>query len=216
MAIALSIVPALRPSRTRIAPSWSLFGMQAVDSARPTRASSFNFSGTENFLQFMVEVDHVIFRPKKPSPIGGQVAEYFMDVFTHLWERGIATDVRALIAAHPGKYWAEIIDRPLLTIASNQPSIPVEDYEIWVTGHSLGGAIASIAGAAILAELKVENERIKVITFGQPRTGDREYAAAYDEKVRRLNTRRFFTRAQYLVFQLPRTYRVVHSHDLVS
>lgn len=122
------------------------------------RAIIIAFRGTENFIQLMVEVEHVVLRPKKPSPIGGHVAAYFHDVFTHLWERGIGADVRALVAAYP-------------------------EYEIWIVGHSLGGAVASIAGATILEELKVDNERIKIVTYGQPRTGDWQYAFAHQLKV---------------------------------
>ncbi|KAF7354061.1 Lipase-3 domain-containing protein [Mycena venus] len=48
-------------------------------------------------------------------------------------------------------------------------------YRIVVTGHSLGGAIASLAAPSLkTAHPDVD---IRLFTFGQPRTGDKEYAA---------------------------------------
>ena len=43
-------------------------------------------------------------------------------------------------------------------------------YSIVVTGHSLGGALASLAGVVLKASLPSRD--LKVYTFGQPRTGD--------------------------------------------
>ena len=56
-------------------------------------------------------------------------------------------------------------------------------YVLWpiffqVTGHSLGGSMASIC-AGVLSKLEIwPKNQIKLITFGQPRTGDMPYAAA--------------------------------------
>ena len=43
-------------------------------------------------------------------------------------------------------------------------------YSIVITGHSLGGALASLAGVVLKASLPSRD--LKVYTFGQPRTGD--------------------------------------------
>ncbi|KAH7709188.1 class 3 lipase protein [Aphelenchoides avenae] len=67
---------------------------------------------------------------------------------------------------------------------------------IEVTGHSLGGATASI-GAGVAAKQGIfPSSSIKLYTFGQPRTGNGDYATAHAK-------------------QVPETYRVVHAHDLV-
>jgi hypothetical protein len=47
-------------------------------------------------------------------------------------------------------------------------------YTIVSTGHSLGGALASLAGVALKANLP--DADLKVFTFGQPRTGNVAYA----------------------------------------
>ncbi|KAI6198623.1 Triacylglycerol lipase [Aphelenchoides besseyi] len=62
--------------------------------------------------------------------------------------------------------------------------------------HSLGGSVASIAATYILNTYNLENERIKLVTFGQPRTGDTDFAAGHN-------------------LRLPRSYRVTHRRDIV-
>jgi predicted lipase len=56
-------------------------------------------------------------------------------------------------------------------------------YEIWVTGHSLGGALSSVAALEMIARNEVEADRVKLFTFGQPRTGDKTYASIHDKIV---------------------------------
>ena len=65
-----------------------------------------------------------------------------------------------------------------------------------VTGHSLGAAMASLCAAEIIKLGYLPADRIKLITFGQPRTGDRDYAVAHDSLM------------NY-------SYRVIHAHDVV-
>ena len=55
------------------------------------------------------------------------------------------------------------------------------DYEIVFTGHSLGGAMASIAAVDFHVQTKgIYDDRISVITFGQPRVGNEAWANYYD------------------------------------
>ncbi len=49
------------------------------------------------------------------------------------------------------------------------------DYQVIVTGHSLGGAVASIIAFAIKKEKKFTNNLV-LITYGQPRTGNYYFA----------------------------------------
>jgi len=129
------------------------------------------FRGTDGFLELVTEVNHVVLKKKQPSPVGGNVAYYFHTVFDQLWQNGLKDDLEILLATFP-------------------------NYEIWVTGHSLGGSVASIAATWMLNEYQLENDRIKLITFGQPRTGDTAYALAHNQR-------------------LPRSYRVTHKRDIV-
>ncbi|KAJ9061678.1 hypothetical protein DSO57_1018238 [Entomophthora muscae] len=50
------------------------------------------------------------------------------------------------------------------------------DYTLVITGHSLGGAAALLSAAILQAELKIKWPRIRLITYGQPRVGDKEFA----------------------------------------
>lgn len=54
-------------------------------------------------------------------------------------------------------------------------------YSLVVTGHSLGGALASIASVSLKANFPFTP--LKLFTFGQPRTGSPEYAALVEKLV---------------------------------
>lgn len=49
---------------------------------------------------------------------------------------------------------------------------------LWFTGHSLGAALATLAVAKL--RLKVDKPVNGLYTFGQPRTGDRDFARAFN------------------------------------
>ena len=50
---------------------------------------------------------------------------------------------------------------------------------LWFAGHSLGGALAVLAAMRLRAELKVVADGI--YTFGMPKLGDSDFAAAVDQ-----------------------------------
>ncbi len=51
-------------------------------------------------------------------------------------------------------------------------------YAIKVTGHSLGGALAQLTGMSLIRD----GFNVHMINFGQPRVGDRAYAAFSNAK----------------------------------
>ncbi|PIO74991.1 triacylglycerol lipase [Teladorsagia circumcincta] len=65
-----------------------------------------------------------------------------------------------------------------------------------VTGHSLGGAMASLAASYIVAAKLVPANNVELVTYGQPRTGNKDFAAAHDS-------------------QMAYSYRVTHWRDIV-
>lgn len=67
---------------------------------------------------------------------------------------------------------------------------------LWVTGHSLGAALATLA----VARLRFEEDKpvYGLYTFGQPRTGDRDFARAFDTDFKAL------------------TFRFVNNNDVVA
>lgn len=66
---------------------------------------------------------------------------------------GIISAVRSQLAAHPG-------------------------YTLISVGHSLGGALSSLGGLSLKSNFPTAN--VIMYTFGQPRTGDPNYAALVD------------------------------------
>lgn len=56
------------------------------------------------------------------------------------------------------------------------------DAVLYLTGHSLGGATATLA-AARLADMGVSASQLRVITFGAPAVGNEAFARAYEHKM---------------------------------
>lgn len=74
--------------------------------------------------------------------------------------------------------------------------IQYKDYDLHVTGHSLGGAIGLLATLALRHQFNIPDSRIQLHTFGQPRVGNPKFA-------------------DYVTRQKFRISRVVHSNDLI-
>ncbi|KAJ9070871.1 hypothetical protein DSO57_1002931 [Entomophthora muscae] len=55
-------------------------------------------------------------------------------------------------------------------------------YTLVVTGHSLGGALAVLSTAILQQELGIKWDNIYLITYGQPRVGDRAFASWLNSK----------------------------------
>ena len=56
-------------------------------------------------------------------------------------------------------------------------------YQIWVTEHSLGAAVASLASAWLAYHNIAPRKNIILYTFGMPRVGDYDYALQHDQLV---------------------------------
>jgi triacylglycerol lipase len=67
---------------------------------------------------------------------------------------------------------------------------------IWITGHSLGGALATLAAARF--SLEMDKPVRGIYTFGQPRVGDREFARIFDAELKQ------------------RVFRFVNNNDIVT
>ena len=70
---------------------------------------------------------------------------------------------------------------------------------IWITGHSLGGALAVLAAARLALDIdqNVYKSINGLYTFGQPRVGDRVFVKALDNEIK------------------PRYFRFVNDNDMV-
>uniref|UniRef100_A0A915NX08 Fungal lipase-like domain-containing protein n=1 Tax=Meloidogyne floridensis TaxID=298350 RepID=A0A915NX08_9BILA len=86
------------------------------------------------------------------------VAFYFDDIFNQLDKKGVTEEIHYLLRQH-------------------------KHYEVWITGHSLGGALAAIAAAKLIQSKEIGPDKIKLVTFGQPRTGDSGFAAGMSKNI---------------------------------
>uniref|UniRef100_A0A0K0DY55 Lipase_3 domain-containing protein n=1 Tax=Strongyloides stercoralis TaxID=6248 RepID=A0A0K0DY55_STRER len=130
------------------------------------------FRGSKGFLQLLIEGKDFLFNELKSFTItGGKVDKYFYDGFYDLWNIGMETDLHKLIVQHPS-------------------------YQFLTVGHSLGGSMASMAAAYCVKKKYFQTENVKLVTFGEPRTGDIDFAEGHDNLVKY-------------------TYRIVHNHDII-
>lgn len=97
------------------------------------------------------------------------------------WETG---QVHAGFRDDFAPLWSKFRDR-LLPICFKR--------KVWVTGHSLGAALATLTAAALSGYWVTP----QVYTFGSPRVGDKAFAKDYNETI-------------------PKTYRVVNRNDAVT
>ena len=58
------------------------------------------------------------------------------------------------------------------------------NYNVVVTGHSLGGAVATITAYQLIKQGKVLREKLELYTFGSPRAGDKNFAFEHSTTVR--------------------------------
>ncbi len=87
----------------------------------------------------------------------------------------------------PEKYIGEVHDGFYEALSSVWDHIKAEldrlrnnNQTIWITGHSLGGALAVLAGAT----LRLQGEQMHVngiYTYGQPRLGNKEFRNAFND-----------------------------------
>ncbi|GMT11364.1 hypothetical protein PFISCL1PPCAC_2661 [Pristionchus fissidentatus] len=144
-------------------------GFTYVDETR--KAIGLGFRGTNADEQLALEIYSTLQDALVAFKDGGKVAPYFNTAFEDIWnEGGLGADLQRLSDAHP-------------------------DYTLYITGHSLGGALAAM-GAIRVAKNKIHPvENIVFYTFGEPRTGDQQFANLLDSLVQ--------------------GYRVVHNKDLI-
>jgi hypothetical protein len=137
------------------------------------KAIILSYQGSKGWSQLVNEgVDFLYDKTVEFPEVGGKIDKYYYDGFYTLWNNGgIKNDLSNLAAQYPG-------------------------YEFWCVGHSMGGSLASVTSALVIKAGTFDAQKVKMVTFGQPRTGDEAYAEAHDNLV-------------------PYRYRIVHDKDKV-
>jgi len=130
---------------------------------------------------------------------------------------GWLADVQAWQARHPrqpvGTSWPSLIHSGFLKVwmegnlraevlalvkdAVTASHVPAADMRILITGHSLGGALATLAAYDLTVELQELGLQVQCITFGAPRVGNSIFVADYNRHV-------------------PNTWHVINDQDTVS
>ncbi|CAD5224473.1 unnamed protein product [Bursaphelenchus xylophilus] len=130
------------------------------------------YRGSVSVVQLSYEVYRTVFEEQHDAKIGGKISAYFSIASRNLRSAGVNAEA--------------------VRLANKFPS-----FQLLISGHSLGGALASIAAGELIAVDGIRGERITLITFGEPRSGDSDYAEAFDKLVpfsyRVENRRDFFT-----------------------
>ncbi|VDN31962.1 unnamed protein product [Cylicostephanus goldi] len=121
------------------------------------QAVIISIEGTDGQLQMTDEILS-FFRHKVAFFDNGFLFKYFHDAFFYLWNGGLEQQVRTLKYQYP-------------------------QFKIYVTGHSLGASIASIAASYLVKWNMWTAENVRLVTFGQPRTGDYDFATWHDATV---------------------------------
>jgi len=114
------------------------------------------FRGSKNFEQVVKQILETLLSPKT-SFLDGEVQSYWKRGFDVLWP-SMKAAVNALVSQNPS-------------------------YQIWVTGHSLGGAMASLASTWLAYYNIAPRKNIILYTFGMPRVGNYDYALQHDQLV---------------------------------
>ncbi|CAL2035637.1 unnamed protein product [Caenorhabditis brenneri] len=119
------------------------------------RVIVMGFRGTEGLFQLLEQMLQY-HRGRKQFFENGSIYEYFYNAFNLLWTGGFEKGTREVLGNK------------------------TEEYELWLTGLSLGGALASVTSSYIAKLNLFPPSRTKLITFGQPRVSDYDHAAWHD------------------------------------
>ncbi|XP_052769411.1 uncharacterized protein LOC128209427 [Mya arenaria] len=148
------------------------FAYTAISHKRSTIILSYR--GTASTPKYKQLLDEALetFEEEKDFRNIGKVHAYFHYAFNKLYDPCLRESIRKLTRQYMS-------------------------YDVIVTGHSLGGAMASLAAVALVKDGVVPGNRLSLYTFGMPRTGDKDFAYGHDLTVNR-------------------SWRIVHYKDLVA
>lgn len=141
-------------------------------------------NGTQAFVMSTDRLVLVAFRGTEPK----KIEDWLTDLQFDLVDGPLDGKVHAGFSSALGGVWQRIL-KAIADLRRDQPK------SLWFTGHSLGAALACLA----VSRLKDEDRPVDgLYTFGQPRTGDRQFARALNFEFK------------------PYMFRFVHNNDIVT
>lgn len=126
----------------------------AVIAVLPGKEIVLSFRGTNSLKQLIGEAWDLNIENMVPVESGGMVMEYWWNAVAELWP-WVKSNVDALVQKYP-------------------------DYRWVLTGHSLGGSQAAIVASLLSYHGTISKDKLWVYSFGEPRTGDIDYARSHD------------------------------------
>jgi hypothetical protein len=127
---------------------------------------------TQGFVARREGIVVVAFRGTEPA----NAADWLSDVNFH--PRPLSPQVRGSVHGGFARALEEVKGPMLQAVAAllgeGQP-------RLYITGHSLGGALAVLAGAVLEAE--AGRQAAAIYTYGQPRVGDRTFCQAFGQRL---------------------------------
>ncbi|MEH2369002.1 lipase family protein [Nostoc sp.] len=139
------------------------------------------FRGTKRFIEWFKDANIQLVSYKNSTEKNGQTVKATWDIADGVTEESsneipTTNDFGDVTAGFRGIY---INLRQQMVEALDKCSA---DSRIFVTGHSLGGALATLAIPDILNNTQFNNhQKIELYTFASPRCGDRTFATAFQE-----------------------------------
>jgi hypothetical protein len=181
------IAEAARVSQARKdgAPNLAELEAGAIRTPHLDRKLDFFGDGAMEGTLFVHRSTQVTFAQHRTLPLAvitfrGTEVEHMGDVVTDMTSMKVETDVTNLPGRlHRGFFEGVESVAPLLfaRIRALPPS-----SRIYVTGHSLGGALATVFTAELLREYG-STQNVSLYTFGSPRVGDAAFASSFEAKV---------------------------------
>ncbi|KXN74476.1 alpha/beta-hydrolase, partial [Conidiobolus coronatus NRRL 28638] len=104
-------------------------------------------------------------------------------IFTDLKVNGkVVTNERSTVKVHTGFNEATDALLPRFRSAIKDLKNKYPTYSVVFTGHSLGGALASLSAVKLAEESILSWNQTKIVTFGQPRVGNDVFASYLNSK----------------------------------
>jgi len=143
----------------------NVFSLHSVFYANSTDA--FAYVGSDSTNKIIV----VAFKGTDPSNLLD-----WIDDLEGAYDYNIICHLNANTSYHGNEgfcnYYKSLVALGLVTSLNNLIA-QYPSYQLWITGHSLGGAAAAIHAADLIAKVSSKTrQQINLVTYGEPRVGD--------------------------------------------
>jgi hypothetical protein len=124
---------------------------------KPRKLIVLGYRGTRDITNWLYNIDTSFTEANLPSPYNEAQYHTGFDIMT----KALLNDSRDALSNALKKYY---------------------NYKVVFTGHSLGGALAAMTAYKLAQEGLISWEKINLLTYGQPRLGNPDFAAYLNSK----------------------------------